>query len=97
MENARVYCATQDQLLDPVDRDLGYDTVPERDNQISLLQEVRRIRDILLKSEDKRSIEEEKNLNLKEWRIIACVTDRIFFVIYVTLNVVIIALLFTVM
>lgn len=51
-----------------------------------LLDEVRGIRDILQRHEDWRVSKEERERRIWEWRVIACVTDRVFFVMYVIIN-----------
>lgn len=51
-----------------------------------LMEEVRAIRDILEKVRDKKSKMEEKDKYVREWRVIACVTDRIIFITYVLIN-----------
>lgn len=51
-----------------------------------LMEEVRAIRDILEKVRDKKAKMEEKDKYVREWRVIACVTDRIIFITYVLIN-----------
>lgn len=54
--------------------------------QWPLLEEVRGIREALQRHEDKRLSKEERERRIREWRVIACVTDRVFFIIYVCMN-----------
>lgn len=54
--------------------------------QWPLLDEVRGIREVLQRHEDKRVSKEERERRIREWRIIACVTDRVFFIVYVMIN-----------
>lgn len=51
-----------------------------------LLEEVRGIREALQRHEDKRLSTEERERRVREWRVIACVTDRVFFLVYVVIN-----------
>ncbi|RUS81384.1 hypothetical protein EGW08_010856, partial [Elysia chlorotica] len=79
---------------DTLEKDLGYDSVPERDASALLLEEVKMIKEMLLREQEKRQSEEERNKYLREWRIIACITDRVFFILYVAINVITIVVLF---
>ena len=70
--------------------------LPENTSSTSmLLAEIRQIKDILLKSQERLQSEEERKTYLREWRMVACVTDRLFFVVYVTINAITIIVLFT--
>ena len=51
-----------------------------------LLEEVRGIRETLQAYEDKRISREDNDRRVREWRVIACVTDRLFFITYVIIN-----------
>ncbi|KAL8585380.1 hypothetical protein ACOMHN_052194 [Nucella lapillus] len=51
-----------------------------------LMEEVRAIRDILEKVRDKKAKMEEKDKYVREWRVIACVTDRVIFITYLFIN-----------
>ncbi|XP_041364120.1 neuronal acetylcholine receptor subunit alpha-2-like [Gigantopelta aegis] len=59
-----------------------------------LLEEVRAIRDMLEKVREKKAKVEEKEKYVREWRIIACVTDRLIFIFYLLVNVVGLAVIF---
>ena len=59
-----------------------------------LLDEVRAIRDMLEKVKEKKAKVEEKEKYVREWRIIACVTDRLIFIFYLLVNVVGLAVIF---
>lgn len=97
-DNSRVIVqqevAVQQEVVENSDRDYGYDSVPEREATAVLLEDVRSIKELLLRSQDEREREEKKNVYLREWRVIACITDRIFFVVYVVINTVTIGVLF---
>ncbi|XP_046582869.1 neuronal acetylcholine receptor subunit beta-3-like [Haliotis rubra] len=60
----------------------------------AILEEVRGIRDILEKNEEKKRARDERERYIREWRVIACVTDRFFFLIYVIINIVGITVIF---
>ncbi|KAK3785418.1 hypothetical protein RRG08_045172 [Elysia crispata] len=79
---------------DTLEKDLGYDSVPERDVSALLLEEVKVIKELLMREQEKRQSEVERDKYLREWRVIACITDRVFFVLYVAINVVTIVVLF---
>ena len=51
-----------------------------------LIEEIRAIRDMLEKVRDKKSKMEEKERFVREWRVIACITDRVIFIIYLLIN-----------
>ncbi|XP_046582842.1 neuronal acetylcholine receptor subunit alpha-10-like isoform X2 [Haliotis rubra] len=53
-----------------------------------LLDEIKAIRDILEKVRDKKAKMEEKEKYVREWRVIACVTDRMIFIFYLSVNIV---------
>lgn len=52
----------------------------------ALIEEVRLIREILQKVKDSTLGQVEKQKHLREWRVIACVMDRMFFVFYFIAN-----------
>ncbi|CAL1530115.1 unnamed protein product [Lymnaea stagnalis] len=91
--NPRMFA--QPEVFEPSERDCGYDSVLEHSSTSGpLMEEIRRIKEILLTHQEKRQKEEVKATNIREWRLIACITDRIFFTAYVLLNVVTIIVLF---
>ncbi|ESO84738.1 hypothetical protein LOTGIDRAFT_131629, partial [Lottia gigantea] len=53
-----------------------------------LLEEVRAIREMLEKVREKKAKAEEKEKYVREWRVIACVTDRVIFIFYLLVNTV---------
>ena len=53
----------------------------------SILHEVRSIRELLEKNEERKLKQEERERYNREWKVIACVTDRLFFIIYVLINI----------
>ncbi|KAL8577715.1 hypothetical protein ACOMHN_062329 [Nucella lapillus] len=54
--------------------------------QASLLDEVKGIKEVLQRHENKRLSIEERDRRIREWRVIACVTDRLFFIMYVIIH-----------
>ncbi|XP_041365006.1 neuronal acetylcholine receptor subunit alpha-7-like [Gigantopelta aegis] len=53
----------------------------------NILHEVRSIRELLEKNEDRKLKQEERERYNREWKVIACITDRLFFIIYVLINI----------
>ncbi|KAK6169108.1 hypothetical protein SNE40_020223 [Patella caerulea] len=53
-----------------------------------VLEEVRSIREMLEKVREKKAKIEEKEKYVREWRVIACVTDRIIFIFYLLVNII---------
>nr|KAG5707552.1 hypothetical protein BaRGS_001100 [Batillaria attramentaria] len=51
-----------------------------------LLEEVKGIKDVLQRYQDRQDSVEERERLVREWRVIACVTDRLFFIMYVIIN-----------
>lgn len=60
----------------------------------SLATDLRKIREILEYHKDKKEKAEKKEKYLREWRVICCVTDRLFFLLYVLINVTMIIVIF---
>ncbi|XP_014776336.1 neuronal acetylcholine receptor subunit alpha-3 isoform X5 [Octopus bimaculoides] len=54
----------------------------------AILEEVKAIREMLDKVQEKKMKLEEREKLVREWRVIACVTDRLFFIVYVLVNVI---------
>lgn len=54
----------------------------------AILEEVKAIREMLDKVQEKKLKLEERERLVREWRVIACVTDRLFFIVYVLVNVI---------
>lgn len=52
-----------------------------------LLSEVGSIREMVTSMEEKRETKEAKLRHIREWRIIAVVLDRLFFLVYVSINI----------
>ncbi|KAK6169109.1 hypothetical protein SNE40_020224 [Patella caerulea] len=61
-----------------------------------IFDEVREIRDILQRDEERRVKKEERDQYVLEWRVLACIIDRLFFIIYLMVNIVGLIVLFTV-
>lgn len=53
---------------------------------LQVLEEVRTIRELLERVRDKKARAEEKDKLAREWRVVAIVTDRIIFAVYVLIN-----------
>ncbi|XP_041364462.1 neuronal acetylcholine receptor subunit alpha-2-like [Gigantopelta aegis] len=60
-----------------------------------LLEDISSIREYMDRIRDDEILQEERKRNVREWRIIASVVDRIFFVGYVFINVLGVTLIFT--
>ena len=60
----------------------------------SLAADLRKIREILEFHRDKKEKAEKKDKYLREWRVICCVTDRFFFILYLIVNISIIVVIF---
>ena len=52
-----------------------------------LEDDIRAIRDILETYNEKKSKVEQKEKNLREWKVICCITDRLFFILYLLINI----------
>ena len=61
---------------------------------IKLEEDIRAIRDILENYRDKKAKAEQKEKNLREWKVICCITDRMFFILYLLINVIGIIVIF---
>lgn len=59
-----------------------------------LLSEVGSIREMMTVMQENRDTKEAKLRHIREWRIIAVVLDRLFFVVYVSINVMGLAVIF---
>lgn len=68
-----------------------YGAAPDRNEPLAkyepLLSEVRGIRELLRRYEAKKVKADDREKSVREWRIIACATDRLFFVLYIAINV----------
>lgn len=60
----------------------------------SLAADLRKIREIMEFYKDKKEKAEKKEKYLREWRVICCVTDRLFFILYLLINVSMIIVIF---
>lgn len=60
----------------------------------SLAADLRKIREIMEFYKDKKEKAEKKEKYLREWRVICCVTDRLFFVLYLFVNISMIIVIF---
>ena len=60
----------------------------------SIAEDLRIIRDILENYKDKKEKAEKKEKFVREWRVICCVTDRLFFIIYLFVNIIGICIIF---
>lgn len=60
----------------------------------TLADDIRIIREIMENYRDKKAKAEAKENNLKEWKIICCVTDRLFFLLYLIINIIGIVIIF---
>ena len=60
----------------------------------SLHEDIRAIRELLEKFHDKKAKAELKEKCLREWKVICCVTDRLFFLSYLIINIVGIIVIF---
>jgi len=61
--------------------------VPEMQISSSLTEDIRVIREVLEQFRDKKAKAETKEKCLREWKVICCVTDRMFFLSYVIINI----------
>ena len=52
-----------------------------------LEDDIRAIRDILETYNEKKAKVEQKEKNLREWKVICCITDRMFFILYLLINI----------
>ena len=59
-----------------------------------LEDDIRVIREILETYNDSKAKAERKEKYLREWKVICCITDRMFFILYLLLNVVGIVVIF---
>ncbi|ESO84740.1 hypothetical protein LOTGIDRAFT_131695, partial [Lottia gigantea] len=62
--------------------------------KVRLLENMREIRDILQKDDERRVKRVEKDKYVLEWRVLACIIDRLFFIIYLFINIVGLIVLF---
>lgn len=60
----------------------------------SLSEDIRIIREILEAYREKKTKMEQKEKYLREWKVICCVTDRLFFLMYLIINTVGIIIIF---
>ncbi|XP_061175747.1 neuronal acetylcholine receptor subunit alpha-4-like [Saccostrea echinata] len=60
----------------------------------SLATDLRKIREILEFHRDKKEKAERKEKHVREWRVICCVTDRLFFLCYLIINITMIIVIF---
>lgn len=60
----------------------------------SLAADLRKIREIMEFYKDKKEKAEKKEKYLREWRVICCVTDRFFFILYLIINISMIIVIF---
>ena len=60
----------------------------------SLSHDIHIIREILEAYRDKKAKAAQKDKYLREWRVICCITDRLFFLMYVLFNIVGIVIIF---
>ena len=52
-----------------------------------LEDDIRAIREILEAYNEKKAKTEQKEKNLREWKVICCITDRLFFILYLLINI----------
>lgn len=60
----------------------------------NVVDDIHSIREALDQLKDKRAKQELKEKCLREWKVICCVTDRLFFIMYLFINVVGIIVIF---
>ncbi|XP_060073674.1 acetylcholine receptor subunit alpha-1-B-like [Ylistrum balloti] len=60
----------------------------------SLSEDIRIIREILEAYRDKKAKAEQKEKFIREWKVICCITDRLFFLMYLVVNVIGIVIIF---
>ncbi|KAL5018214.1 hypothetical protein ScPMuIL_003936 [Solemya velum] len=53
----------------------------------SLAEDIHVIREILEKYKEKKMQNELRDKSIREWRVICCVTDRLFFILYLAINI----------
>ena len=100
---------TQVRLVDNGKEEIQFNNIghhgqhsPERSNHpletgapyVKLEEDLRVIREILESYKDKKAKAEQKEKNLREWKVICCITDRLFFILYLLINVVGIIVIF---
>ncbi|KAH9502550.1 Neuronal acetylcholine receptor subunit alpha-9 [Bulinus truncatus] len=71
-----------------------YDSFPDRELSSIIVEEVTQIKKLLLNHQAKKDRAEVNARYLKEWQVIASVTDRIFFTVYLAVNVITVFVLF---
>lgn len=59
-----------------------------------MLDEIRSIREMVERVKEQKVRREDHEKFIREWRVIACITDRFFFVIYVIVNAVSLIVIF---
>ena len=65
----------------------GNEDWEEEEAEAELLSEVGSIREMMTVMQEKRDTKEAKLRHIREWRVIAVVLDRLFFLVYVSINV----------
>lgn len=88
--NPRMFA--QPEVFETPERDL--DLSPDKLASAALVEEVRKIHELLLGHQEKKHLAEVQTKYLREWQLIACITDRIFFTGYLTVNIITIIVLF---
>ncbi|KAK7003430.1 neuronal acetylcholine receptor subunit alpha-9 [Biomphalaria glabrata] len=88
--NPRMFA--QPEVFETPERDL--DLSPDKLASAALVEEVRKIHELLLGHQEKKHLVEVQTKYLKEWQLIACITDRIFFTGYLAVNIITIIVLF---
>ncbi|KAK3090352.1 hypothetical protein FSP39_011112, partial [Pinctada imbricata] len=60
----------------------------------SIAEDLRMIREILENYKERKEKAERKEKHVREWRIICCITDRLFFLLYLLVNIIGICIIF---
>ncbi|XP_052059416.1 neuronal acetylcholine receptor subunit alpha-7-like [Mytilus californianus] len=59
-----------------------------------LAEDIRVIREIVEKYQDQKKRNEIKEKHIREWKVICCITDRLFFLLYLIINIVGVIIIF---
>ena len=69
---------SSDQAIHPLETHMSFSKLED---------DIRAIREILEAYSDKKTKAEQKERNLREWKVICCITDRMFFIVYLLINI----------
>lgn len=69
-------------------------TIPEFRLPSNIVDDIHAVREALDQFKEKRAKAEMKEKCLREWKVICCVTDRLFFIMYLLINIIGIIVIF---